>query len=255
LPKKYTISNKIRPYVLSIAGFDPSAGAGVLADIKTFEELKVYGLSVITSNTIQDENEFFDLEWVNKDVILSSIKKLFDKYKIPFVKIGLVQSMNVLSEILEVIKGENPETKIIWDPVLSSSSGYKFNSAPNIESLLKHLYLITPNYKEINQLGFEGSEEEIANKIKDLGVNVFLKGGHNSKLKGRDVLFTKDKSYAYKSSEIVDIDKHGTGCVLSSAITAQLAIGYRLPKAGLKAKNYMDRFLHSNHLKLGYHKR
>jgi len=85
--------SEIRPFVLTIAGFDPSGGAGVLADVKTVEQHQVYGLAIITGNTIQTENEFLKMEWIPIDFVLESIEILFNKYEIKAVKIGIVPSL------------------------------------------------------------------------------------------------------------------------------------------------------------------
>ena len=108
--------SKNRPIVLTIAGFDPSGGAGVLADIKTFELHKVYGFAINTANTIQTENEFHKIQWTPIDFILESIITLFDSYVIRVVKIGIVPSLNYLGQIVFCLKKYSPSIKIIWDP-------------------------------------------------------------------------------------------------------------------------------------------
>ena len=89
-----------RPFVLTIAGFDPSGGAGVLADAKTFEQHRVYGFAVNTGNTIQTENEFYEMQWTDIDFILKSLDKLLQNYTVKAVKIGIVPSLDYLKEIV-----------------------------------------------------------------------------------------------------------------------------------------------------------
>src|SRR6187402_331121 len=108
------MSKKV-PFVLSIAGFDPSAGAGVLADVKTFEQHRVYGFAINT------ENKFFEMQWTDLAFVLKSLEKLFNNYTIKAVKIGIVPSLEYLKEIVFTIKRLSEETKIIWDTVLKSS--------------------------------------------------------------------------------------------------------------------------------------
>ena len=94
---------KERAYILSIAGFDPSGGAGSLADIKTFEQHKLQGLSVVTANTIQTENEFISVNWIEVDVVFQQLDILLDRYKIRYAKIGLIKDASTLKKILGIL--------------------------------------------------------------------------------------------------------------------------------------------------------
>ena len=116
-----------RPIVLSIAGFDPSGGAGLLADIKTIESHKVYGLGVLTCSTLQNELVFKEINWLETAYIKNQIKLLHQVSKIEVVKIGLVKSLKSLKKITQYLLELNPFVKIIWDPILSSSSGFVFH--------------------------------------------------------------------------------------------------------------------------------
>src|SRR6187431_1237109 len=116
--------SKNRPIVLTIAGFDPSGGAGVLADIKTFEQHKVYGFAINTANTIQTENEFHKIEWATIDFVLESITTLLGNYAVNAVKIGIVPSLDYLSKIVFCLKYHSSNIKIIWDPILKSSTEF-----------------------------------------------------------------------------------------------------------------------------------
>lgn len=173
-----------RPFVLSIAGFDPCSGAGVLADVKTFEQHHVQGMAVVTANTIQTEDAFFKLEWLPLEEILESIKTLMKRYKFKAVKIGIVPDMNYLKEIINTIKFSNGNTFIIWDPVIQSSSGFSIFNKNDIANLLEVLDLIdltTPNYDEYLLL----KEQIQSNKTN----TVLVKGGHRNDLKGVDILY------------------------------------------------------------------
>ena len=94
---------KVRPYCLTIAGFDPSGGAGVLADIKTFEQNKVQGLAVITANTIQTEDSFEKINWIEESMVVDQLMTLLNRYEIKFVKIGLIQSGEFLEKIISLL--------------------------------------------------------------------------------------------------------------------------------------------------------
>ena len=251
---------KTRPTVLSIAGFDPSGGAGILSDVKTFEQNKTLGLGVISANTWQNESEFENVEWVSVEKILNQIEILFRKSKIDFVKIGLVQNAQSLLEITSFLKSKNPNIKIIWDPILKASTGFDFHSDSAKSDWLKvfeNVYFITPNWNEA--LWLSGVEEGLKAGLElSKYTNVCLKGGHNPEKPGYDYIFTQGFqtstftcSFRPKGKNISP--KHGSGCVFSSALTALMARGFPLKKAMLLAKEYVTRYLTSNTGLLGYH--
>lgn len=243
---------RTREHILTIAGFDPSGGAGVLADVKTFEQHKVYGHSVITANTIQDENNFESVNWVDEKLVLEQLDFVLKSRKFDVVKIGLIQHADQLSEVISRLMKANPKTKIVWDPILSASTKFDFHQH-KIDVDLKNIYLITPNLNEIKSFG-EGSSEEIAKKLSEQ-TNVFLKGGHSETAIGKDILYTtKGKNFGFNPKRTDVTEKHGSGCVLSSAIAANMAKGIPLNKACLRGKDYVTRFLASNKSKLGDHK-
>ena len=147
-----------RPIVLTIAGFDPSGGAGVLADIKTFEQHRVYGFAINTANTIQTEKEFYRIHWTPIDFVVECIITLLNNYPVKVVKIGIVPSLSYLNEIILFLKKHSPTIKIIWDPILKSSTEFDFLTLSNQQILidiLKQIDLITPNFNEIRQFNLE----------------------------------------------------------------------------------------------------
>lgn len=245
-----------RPFVLSIAGFDPSGGAGVLADVKTFEQHQVYGLSVITGNTIQTETEFHAIEWTDLNFTLISIRALFGSYEIEAVKIGIVPSLEYLKRIVSEIRQLSSSVKIVWDTVLKSTTEFEFislESQSEVFEILAQIDLITPNYQEIFKLKpFATSSEEIAKELSQYCA-VLLKGGHHPQEKGTDYLFTDEKIIKINPLVTGILEKHGSGCVLSSAITANLALNNNLPTSCKKAKLYIENYLNSNNTLLGYH--
>ena len=245
-----------RKYVLSIAGFDPSGGAGILADIKTFEAHRTIGLGVSTSITYQNENEFVGVVWSAEKQITDQVDILLKKYPVGFVKIGLVKDLQMLETLITYILKKSGSTKIIWDPILKASAGFEFHSSINasqLERVLKKIFLITPNWLEATAL-FPSDNAHRSAQMMAACCNVFLKGGHNEKEKGRDFLFSGSKVYPFRAKKIIEFSKHGSGCVLSSAITANLVKGFKLHRACLKAKVYTAQFLSSNKTGLGYHK-
>ena len=245
-----------RPYVLTIAGHDPSGGAGILSDIKTFEQHRVYGLAITTGNTIQTENKFHKIRWTELDFVLDSIKTLFKNYDIKAVKIGIVPSLDYLKNIIVVIKKLSPKTKIVWDTVLKSTTKFEFTTIENQSELikiLKRIDLITPNYHEILKLSDSNSTaEEIAQNLSTF-CPVLLKGGHNPHQKGVDHLYVDKECARFTTTLTIVSGKHGSGCVLSSAITANMALGHDIILSSLKAKTYIEKYLNSNTTLLGYH--
>lgn len=245
-----------RPFVLTIAGFDPSGGAGVLADIKTFEQHRVYGLSINTGNTIQTENTFYEIQWTDLDFVLQSVETLFKNYDIKAVKIGIVPSMEYLKTIVLTIKKLSSETKIIWDTVLKSTTDFEFLTLENqidLIEILKNIHLITPNFKEITQLQPSETTAEIAAKKLSKYCRVLLKGGHHPTEKGVDCLYAEKEIFKLLPKITLVFEKHGSGCVLSSSITANIALGQDLNTACSNAKNYIETYLQSTHTKLGFH--
>lgn len=248
--------NQKRPHILTIAGFDPCGGAGVLADIKTYEANKTLGLAVSTCITYQNENEFEHIDWLSIEQIRKQIDILFKAYRINYAKIGLIKNCEALDKVVDHLLYLNPSIKIIWDPVFSSSTGFDFhNTIKNeyFEKIFKKIFLITPNWIEMQMIYPELIILEGAKKISNL-CNVFLKGGHNENFNGKDYLFTKTKQQNFKAKKIAEYPKHGSGCVLSAAITANIAKGFSLERACLLAKEYVTNFLCSNEGLLGYHK-
>lgn len=242
-----------RPFVMSVAGFDPSGGAGILADIKTFEQLKVQGLAICTALTLQTESEFYTLQWQPIDEILSAIDILMKKYKVEAVKIGVVKDAEFLAQIAEKVETINPEVKIVWDPVLKSTSEFSFfdlNTIHELKNVLRKIDLITPNYNE-----YEILKEYHLFEQSGSGCSVLIKGGHREDKIGTDILWENGEEILFKPNNTTSIfyPKHGSGCVLSSAISGYLALGKNVEQACQKGKLYIEKFLASNPTLLGFH--
>ena len=244
-----------RPFVLTVAGLDPSGGAGILADCKTFEQHQVLGLAVVTANTIQTENKFIQMQWIDLDFVLESITTLFKHYAIAVVKIGIVPSLLFLDAVVSTIKKVAPTTKIVWDPVLKSSSKYSFltlEDRSELNLILKKIDLITPNYDEILQLFPSFISDKLWLK-NELPTTILLKGGHNCAALGTDYLFVKNNIIELPPNDAEHQPKHGSGCVLSSAIAANLALGKNMKDACIDAKLYIENYLSSTSSLIGYH--
>lgn len=241
-----------RPFCLSIAGLDPTAGAGVLADIKSFEMLDVYGMAIITSNTLQTDMQFMYADWIDTKTIVQQILNLFKQYNFNALKIGLVENYEMLYRIISTVKNIQPDIHIIWDPILKSSSGFNFHSKASLELdfLENNCTLITPNWPEFETLW--GSNIDIL-KERNPKAAILIKGGHRKEKTGCDLLFEQGNFSEIQGVSFNGKSKHGTGCVLSAAITAHLANGLSLADSCQQAKTYVENLILSNNTNLGYH--
>ncbi|MDA3817877.1 MAG: hydroxymethylpyrimidine/phosphomethylpyrimidine kinase [Prolixibacteraceae bacterium] len=244
----------MRPYVMTIAGHDPSGGAGITADCKTFEQHKTLGLSVCTANTVQTENEFVSVNWVNQRLVKQQVEVLYNEYRPTVVKIGLIESFSLLLINAKWLKQQNPEVKIIWDPVLKSTTGFGFHeNTEGLSDLLSLITLLTPNMHEAEQLFGSTYPQKMATQCNGFpSLSILLKGGHASD-KGTDLLISHDKTETIPGEPFEGYEKHGTGCILSSAIAANIAKGCELKEACIKGKKYVEKVMLSNHGLLAYH--
>lgn len=244
-----------RPYVLTIAGFDPSGGAGVLADCKTFEQHGVYGFGVCTALTAQTDDSFLNLHWLTAEQILEQLQPLINKFEIVACKIGIIDSPDTLIEVIRFLKEQNPAMQIVWDPVLKASAGFDFHTIDtfhSLEAILATVTLVTPNYNEL-QLLRSITGEELIKEEKAMFCSVLLKGGHRPDAIGTDTLYESAGHTVITAGVEQAFPKHGSGCVLAAAITANLAKGHSLKEACQLAKQYVETFLNSNQSLLGYH--
>ena len=243
---------------MTIAGFDPSAGAGILADIKTFEKLNVYGFAANTANTWQNDIQFIGLTSLRIQKIIRQIELLFRRFEFDYVKIGLVPSLKKVQEIVNYLHKKNPNIKIIWDPIIKATAGFEFFKDIDFEILneiFNRIYLLTPNIDEAKVLFQNNTSHEYLLELSQQNnkPNILLKGGHSKNSQAIDILFENGKKHEFEAKMLNQYSKHGTGCVLSAAITAYLTNGYSLPEACEKAKQYVFNFIKSNKTRLGYH--
>ena len=205
-----------------------------------------YGFAINTGNTIQTENEFYEIQWTDLDFVLRSLEKLFQNYTFKAVKIGIVPSLDYLKEIVFAIKRLSPKTKIVWDTVLKSTTEFDFISIENqsvLIEILKQIDLITPNYNEILQFSsVEKNPDLIAQELSKY-CSILLKGGHNPNEIGVDYLYTEKEIFRLIPNNTLIFEKHGSGCVLSSAITANIALEQDLKTACINAKKYIETYL------------
>ncbi len=246
-----------RPTVLTVAGYDPGAGAGVLADIKTLEAHGVYGYAVVTGLTIQNERVVRRVEWLALKEVFDQIDICCESARFDWVKIGITPSMEAAAAIIDHIHRQNPMTRVVMDPVIRASTGKEFwkrLDRDEWEEVAAKCYLVTPNWEEIGWL-YPGEDPGIrcAELSSRAGCHIYLKGGHDREHPGRDYLWSEGEAEVLEAVEGDYTPKHGSGCVLSSALAANLALGYPLPVAAERAKRYIEQFLGSNKTLLGWH--
>lgn len=243
------------PFVMSIAGFDPSSGAGVTADIKTFEATGSYGLSICSALTFQNETTYTGTHWISLEEIRRQCELQLVNHQPGYIKIGLIENFEVLDRLTGFLHQTCPGVRIVWDPILKATAGQVFHENPDIQwkTILERIYLITPNTEEVHRLFGKNCRlthlQEIAREYQ---TNILWKGGHNEGPFSSDYLITPDGTEKFTVQKGV-YDKHGTGCVLSAAITSRLAQGYPLAEACSKAQLYVSGLIHSNDSRLGFH--
>ncbi|PHI16664.1 bifunctional hydroxymethylpyrimidine kinase/phosphomethylpyrimidine kinase [Fusobacterium polymorphum] len=241
--------------VLSIAGSDCSAGAGIQADLKTFITNGVYGMTVIASLTAQNPQEVKMLEDVSIEMLKNQIEAIFDVMEVSAIKIGMLNSKKngevVYSNLLKY-KAKN----IVLDPVMIATSGKSLIKDETKDFLVNKLFkiadIITPNLDETKEIvKIILKNENIENidsieKMKNYGKViadftkkwVLVKGGHLSN-SAVDILMNKDEIYILEGEKISSNNTHGTGCSLSSAIASNLAKGYSMLESVKRAKNFV----------------
>lgn len=234
-------------HVLSIAGTDPSGGAGAMADCKTFCAHGCYAMNVITAVVAQNTQGVRDYMDVPPALIRAQLQCVFDDISVDAVKIGMVSSMDTIRVIADVL-GECKPSVVVVDPVMVATSGHRLLD-PRAEQTLRQLLLplatvVTPNIPEAEVLA--GKEiksladmEEAAKTIAAFGPDaVLVKGGHRAE-DATDILYDGGKMYYFQGKRVHSTSTHGTGCSLSSAIASNLANGMTLPEAVDAAKKYV----------------
>ena len=226
--------------VMSIAGVDPSGGAGVFADLKTFQAIGVYGTGIVTALTAQNPYKFFSTLPVNEDYIEEQIDSVLDAYEVEFIKTGMLYSPEIIKMVSKKIK--EYDLKAVVDPVMVATSGGDLTREDLADAmnryLLPHAILTTPNISEAEKLtDFEIKSEEDAIKASEKIIcDNIITGGH---LDGINTINIKG-NVTIKKQELIKTDNlHGTGCNLSSAIVAYLAKDNDLTTSILKALDYV----------------
>ena len=233
---------------LSIAGSDPSGGAGIQADIKTMTLNGVYAMSVVTAMTAQNTKGVSAILETDADFLGKELDAVFEDIFPDAVKIGMAASKRIIEKTAEKLSFYNAKN-IVADPVMIATSGASLIGREAVfalkEKLLPLADLITPNIPEAEALSGTDINNEYdmikaAEKLsRELGCSVLIKGGHR-KDSADDILFCDGRVVFFRGKRIGNSNTHGTGCTLSSAIAANLAKGYPLEKAVERAKEYIS---------------
>ena len=226
--------------VMSIAGVDPSGGAGIFADLKTFQAIGAYGTGIVTALTSQNPYEFFSTQPVSPEYIEEQIDSVMDAYEVEFIKTGMLYSPEIIKLVAEKVK--EYDLKAVVDPVMVATSGGNLTKEDIADAFNKYLLpksiLTTPNISEAEKLsGININNKEDAIKATELiDCNCFITGGH---LDGINVININNEITVKKQDLIETENLHGSGCNLSSAITAYLAKENSLVDSCFKAMDYV----------------
>lgn len=258
---RYTALVSAPPVVLSIAGYDPSSGAGITADIKTAAAFGCYAVTCITALTVQSTQGVFAVEPVRREIVRETLQRLRDDFEIAAVRIGMLGSGAIAEEVAGFLESR-PMRNVVLDPVIRSSSGAALIDPRGLQGLRERLLpladLITPNIDEAAVLaGLEapanGSRWEeaeplvraCANRLHEIGSRgVVITGGH---LAGPvDLLSIQQPDGSrlmrcFAGKRVESGSTHGTGCAMTMALACLLAQGADLEAAVTKAKQYVSR--------------
>lgn len=236
--------------VTTIAGSDSGGGAGIQADLKTFQELKVFGTSVITALTAQNTLGVSGVMPIETSFVEQQLQALLEDFSITAVKTGMLFSSAIIQTIAHMMANTN--VPLIVDPVMIAKGGGSLLQQDAIDAIIQFLLpvatIVTPNIpeaetltgKEINTLA---DIKEVANLLLQTGVQcVIIKGGHLAdKNFAIDYIFFKDgQSFSMQTPRIASKNTHGTGCTFSAAITAFLGSGLPIKEAIIEAKKFIQ---------------
>ena len=263
-----TSDNDRQNVCLTIAGLDPSGGAGIVADIKTFSAFGCFAAVAISSVTFQNTTGVFGSVHQDAASIRGQVEAVFDDLNVAAVKTGMLPTRAVILETAAILREHSIENLVV-DPVVRSTSGFDLIDDEALRVLVEKLFplslVVTPNLAEAErisgvQIATRADIEKAAEIILSMGpANVLMKGGHfpnadKPEPKARDVLFNANGgAQTFEADYIETTATHGTGCTLAAAITANLALGNDLPDAVSISKRFVTRAIAtSRHLGRGH---
>jgi len=237
------------PVALTIAGSDSSAGAGIQADLKTFNALGVYGLSAVTCVVAEIPGKVSRIEPVSADMVREQIAVVARSFPIAAIKTGLLYSAEIISAVAKSLVDLVRKIPLVVDPVITATGGDPLLQPDAIESYENELFplatLITPNLDEAalllgpriaNRKSMERAGKELEHHFKTA---ILLKGGHLSGDEALDLLFAHERVAEFSAPFVRDVATHGTGCTYSAAIAAGLAKGASLEDSIARAKEFV----------------
>jgi hydroxymethylpyrimidine/phosphomethylpyrimidine kinase len=236
--------------VLSIAGSDPSGGAGIQADLKAFSALGTYGMAVLTALTAQNTQGVTAIHALPPDFVIAEIETIFADIRVDAVKIGMIANAGIAEAVADTLARLAADTPIVLDPVMVAKGGSPLLAPAAMRAVVERLMplatLVTPNLPEAAALLGEpvaSTREEMADQAGRLlrcgPKAVLIKGGHLDVEDSPDVLAQGDGLAWLEGRRIATKNTHGTGCTLSSAIAAELAKGASVADAVRAAKAYL----------------
>ncbi|WP_408009354.1 bifunctional hydroxymethylpyrimidine kinase/phosphomethylpyrimidine kinase [Pseudalkalibacillus sp. A8] len=245
---------------LTIAGSDSGGGAGIQADLKTFQELGVYGMSVITAVTAQNTLGVQGVYPMSVEAIEEQINSIAEDLAPDALKTGMLFSADIIKKVGDLVEA-NSWNKLVVDPVMIAKGGSRLLQEEAVEAmkehLLPHAYVITPNIPEAEvltgmKIKTEDDQEAAAEALYQSGAqNVVIKGGHiEDESDAVDLLYDGEEFHEFKSPRIKTDHTHGTGCTFAAAITAELAKGYSVKDAIHTAKKFISAAIY-NELRIG----
>lgn len=247
-----TTSRQKPPVCLTIAGLDPSGGAGIVADIKTFLRFGCFPTAAITSVTYQNTTGVFGAAHQTAESVHRQVEAVLDDFEVAAVKTGMLPTRAIIEVVASIIS-ERKLSKVVVDPVVRSTSGYDLIDDDALRALTKHLFpladVITPNLPEAERIAgmtirSEADIDHAAELMQRLGArNVLIKGGHfvpdGKDRKAKDFLFLDGDRLVFEADFIDTKATHGTGCTLAAAIAANLACGHTLVDSVQAAKDFV----------------
>ncbi|WP_370614969.1 bifunctional hydroxymethylpyrimidine kinase/phosphomethylpyrimidine kinase [Mumia sp. Pv 4-285] len=236
------------PVMLSIAGSDPSGGAGIQADLKTATALGAYGAAVVTALTVQNTRGVTGIQSVPPDFVADQIRSVLDDLDVGAVKIGMLGTADVVVAVSVALA--DADVPIVLDPVMVATSGDRLVPSDAVDAIRTMLVplatVVTPNVPEAAVLvGADPAKDvdglaEAAYALREVGAAAALvKGGHLGGDLSVDVLADADGVRSFEAARVSTPNTHGTGCTLSSAIATGLALGLPLREAVADAKAYL----------------
>ncbi|MCM3785647.1 bifunctional hydroxymethylpyrimidine kinase/phosphomethylpyrimidine kinase [Neobacillus mesonae] len=238
------------PKALTIAGSDSGGGAGIQADLKTFQELDVFGMSAITAVTAQNTLGVQGVHPMPVDFVAQQIESVFADLRPNTVKTGMLFSSEIIEEVARQATRHRVE-KLVIDPVMIAKGGAALLRSEAVTALMKELLplalVVTPNIPEAETMTgssirtFE-DRKEAAKRIQDHGAAyVIIKGGHDSSSETvTDILYDGTFFTEFPGQRVRTVHSHGTGCTFSAALTAELAKGAEVFMAASKARDFVQ---------------